>query len=193
VRVPDVLDLAAREHRELQRALRRLVASRDRQQDRDELAAVVSSIARHEALDRLLLYPLVGRDGYGRRSLIDRRAEQRSISDQLAKAIRTVEDEAATDLQAVLEGTRVTFIGHSDREEIEDFPHARRLSSADERCQLAELRQQLRERLLERLPSIPVPPSLPAGGNERLGPVQVAIVSAKEILVDLDRSATTVA
>lgn len=192
MREPDALDLAAREHRELQRAIRRLLGQRARLDDPDDLGAIVSSIARHEAMDRLLLYPLVGRDADGRRSLVDRRAEQRSISDQLAKAMRVVDDPRHGDIRDVVEQLRVTFIGHSDREEIEDFPHARRLSSIDERHELAALRRELRGELYERLPRVPMPPRLHVS-DDRPGPVQVAIVSAKEILVELDRSVIGVA
>lgn len=190
MREPDVLDLAAKEHRELLRALRRLVSEHDVSTEAPRWDTIVSSVARHEAMDRLLLYPLVGRDSYGRRSLVDRRAEQRSISDQLAKAVRVAQDAGDELVRPVIEGMRVTFVGHSDREEIEDFPHARRLSSPDERHELAELRHRLRVALQERLPSVPAAPALRGTSGDRLGPVQVAIVNAKEILVELDRTTT---
>lgn len=192
MREPDVLDLAAKEHRELQRALRRTIGGHGGDAlssvAADNVARLSSLIAHHEASDRLLLYPLVGRDGYGRRSLADRRAEQRSISDQLAKALRVPHD-ALDEMTAVLRGMNLTFVGHSDREEIEDFPHARRLSSRDERQELAELRLLLRRELAERLPTVSSATiRRDRQGSERIGPLQAAIVTAKEILVELDRS-----
>lgn len=192
MREPDVLDIAAREHRELHRAARSLL-TQDGVTDLERLNALLSSVARHEAIDRLLLYPLVGRDTYGRSSLVDRRAEQRSISDQLAKAVRSIEDPDAGPLRPILQGLHVTFIGHSDREEIEDFPHARRLSSGDERAELAQLRLTVRTRLLEQLPTVPASLRHRDAADEQLGPVQIAVVEAKRILVELDAQVPTVA
>lgn len=190
MRDPDVLDLAAWEHRELHRALRALTdLEGDGDIDPDDLDALLSSVARHEALDRLLLYPLVDRDTGGRRSLVDRRAEQRSISDQLVKVRRLIASSARLELQVVVTSLHRTFTGHSDREEIEDFPQARRWSSPSERHELAELRAELRTQLQVQLPRVPSSQSRSDEvAGDRLGPVQIAIVDAKRILRDLDRS-----
>jgi hypothetical protein len=140
----DVLDLSAKEHRRIHAQLAEMVGRAEPPTPAalDSLAGVVS---RHEAADRLLLHPLLMQDVHGHRLAIDRRAEQALITSLLGGLLRTAArpEHRPTGLRLRLEELERVLVGHMDREEIEDFPHLRRLTTHRERLHLARTRRQL--------------------------------------------------
>ena len=147
----DLLDVTAREHRALHRALDRLVADGPRPGPAD-VAATALELLRHEAVERVVLYPLLERDDEGCPIVMERREEQQSITNLLARSLHPLQD---ADVPATLLELRVTVIGHTDREELEDFPRVRRHSSIEELRGLGRQRRELARRLAEQVTALP--------------------------------------
>ena len=160
----DLLDVTAREHRALHRALDRLVTDGPRPGPAD-VAATALELLRHEAIERVVLYPLLERDDEGYRIVMERREEQQSITGLLARSLHPPQD---ADVLATLLELRVTVIGHTDREELEDFPRVRRHSSTEELRRLGRQRREIARRLAEQVNAIPEQLTASPGDDENL-------------------------
>lgn len=150
---PDVLHALAREHRTLDRRLRRLRAP---QEDRRRADATLLAVTLHEVAERLLLDPWV-RGPLGRDDLADERErEERRLLRELDELRGRAE--LTREAVAALHGR---FVAHSDREEIELFPplrhvvHPRELVHA--RRELALLRDRVPARCRATDPHAAVP------------------------------------
>jgi hypothetical protein len=169
----DLLDVTAREHRRLQRALDRLEAEGPSVSP-DDVAALALHLLRHEAMERVVLYPLLEREEDGQTAVAERISEQRVISRLIAHLLASpggVDTEALTELKQAV-------VGHTDREEIEDFPRVRRTSTPDELQQLAKARRDVARQLAERVSNVPV------SEDDGRGPIQRMEATAKDLLVE---------
>lgn len=175
----DVLDLSAKEHRRIHRELSDLLHG-DVEVARSAVGSFARLVAEHEAADRLLLHPPLMRDDHGQRLVLDRRSEQALIASHLGELARALENDP-TDPRPQLAELEQVLVGHTDREEIEDFPHLRRLTSERERLHLARIRRQLKRHIT--LPS-PAPRSIAEGGD-RLDPLRAAEAAARHALTEL--------
>ncbi|MEX1177335.1 MAG: hypothetical protein WEB09_02630 [Nitriliruptor sp.] len=156
----DLLHQLADEHRDLAAASDHLRAAGhdlDPQVVRD--AAV--RIAEHELAHRLLVHPLLGREGWGHRIFTERREEQLLLAERLRRALvptaparrwGVASAAAEPDLGVLLDAE---LTEHTDREEILDFPHLRHVTSFGELSALGELRGRLRTVLRGRLEERP--------------------------------------
>jgi hypothetical protein len=143
----DVLDISAREHRRIHDELGILLRG-SRLPSVGSITRFASVLSHHEAADRFLLHPPLMRDAHGRRLTADRRAEQgllASLLRDLVSAVGRAGDPAR--LVHQLRDLERVLVGHTDREELEDFPHLRRTTTPRERGHLARVRRQLQRRV----------------------------------------------
>lgn len=119
---PDLLHELAIEHRDLDAAFAATIGSADIGDAFDQLldAVAVHELAELELLDRVLRFRL------GDPELADRRAEEQRLLLRLVRQLRDSRD--LHDLRLL----HVSFVEHSDREEIEAFPALRHVMTAHE-------------------------------------------------------------
>ena len=178
----DLLDVTAREHRALHRALD-LCVDDEQPAALEHITAVTLDLLRHEAMERVVLYPLLERDDGGPVAVLERREEQRSIASLVA---RSVEPPAETDVVVVLRELRMAVIGHTDREELEDFPRVRRCTSVEELRALGKHRRAIARRLAE-VTLLPGELSIPENGDGPIGRLERV---ALDILQSAEPTAT---
>lgn len=152
----DLLLQLALEHRELAQASR-LLRQRGRDLTRTALLEAAIRIVEHELAHRLLVHPLLRRDGRGRELFSERREEQLLLADRLRHLLAAIPGNAqeGTDVLRTDPVVRLDqqLAAHTDREEIVSFPHLRRAVDTDELAELGGLRLRLRDLLLGRLSS----------------------------------------
>lgn len=139
----DLLDLLAREHRNLAAAvadLLRAAAGLDSEERRRRLREPHAAIQVHLALEDLIVHPLATRAlASGRRSVASDRRDDLRLERALAEATWDVGDERRFMLamEKVLRGLGT----HADREELEVFPFARYATPSGELRRMAEWRR----------------------------------------------------
>ncbi len=150
----DLLLQLSLEHRDLTTASRQL---RDRVAGgaQDAVRDAAARIVEHELAHRLLVHPLLRRDGWGCRLFEERREEQLLLADRIQHAlivagiIASPPVDEHDDLQVVIDPVDVVaglddqLVEHTDREEILAFPHLRHLASAAELETLGMVRHRL--------------------------------------------------
>lgn len=150
----DLLLQLALEHRDLTHATRRLRRGSD-DRSSEALRAIAVPVVEHEIAHRLLVHPLLARDGRGRTLLRERREEQRLIADRLRHLLATEASGRADDRhpphRELATSLDDQLVEHTDREEIVAFPHVRRVASAEELVELGSLRPRVREVVSARL------------------------------------------
>lgn len=152
----DLLLQLALEHRDLT-AISQMLRERRGELDPDEVRLAAVTIVEHELAHRLLVHPLLRRDGRGRSLFGERREEQLLLADRLRHALAEADaaaDDAATagtTPRSRVSGLDHQLVAHADREEIVAFPHVRRVADADELRELGALRQRLRDVVAARL------------------------------------------
>lgn len=153
----DLLLQLSWEHRDLAAAARAL-RHRAPDLDADTVEDTIAGLVEHELAHRLLVHPLLRRDGRGRLLFEERREEQLVLADRIrhllvaadlaadiaAHGSSEVDDlEVLVDLPEVVCHLDDEFVEHADREEILAFPHLRRLATAEELLTLGALRTRL--------------------------------------------------
>ncbi len=156
-RTGDLLHQLADEHRDLAAASRSLTQP-GRGTGIDVVRRTAARIVEHELAHRLLVHPLLHRESWGQRIFTDRREEQLLLAERLRGLLAPSRPTRLGPPAARVAATEILdhqLTEHTDREEILDFPHLRRITPFAELSSLGELRGRLRQVIGERLEADP--------------------------------------
>lgn len=149
MRLRNVLDELALQHRELHDASDALLAAAAPSDE--DVCELVAAISRHEAIERVLVLPLLERHVSGAAVDRSRQANHQLLSSRITAVVNARDQQ---ERRETLERLHPALVGQTDRDEIETYPLVRYVVTPEELHELEGLRQRLEAALVRETPSL---------------------------------------